>query len=137
MTTAEARKDTYTSERIELDQTHYEAWVDVTVMRQTYGERETLLSVNWVHRVRTDDGRVLSGPKGETYQFMKGSKALPGATYIWLFSGSNSYLDQFQSDEVYGVDDLINLAAAAYDGIYWPSEIDSSKTNPFRPYIVE
>lgn len=123
------RNDVYTTQRIDIDQPGYEAWIDVTVLRQFYGERQTLLSVQWQQRTRSEDLGQLRGPSGEAYQFPS------GATYVRHESGYNSYGSEFVADEAFEVDDLLNLAAAQWDGMFWPYDVDSTSTNPFRPFL--
>jgi hypothetical protein len=125
------RKDAYTKHRIDLAQERYEAWVDVTLLIQRYGERLTLVSVEWVEMTRAE-GRTLSGPRGAAYA--TGFQST-GHVYARHASGGNSYGLDFESADTFTACDLLNLAAAEYDEPRYGSSNEA--TNPFRPFVPE
>lgn len=134
----EQRKDTRERIRIDLDQQRYAAWLIVEITRQTYGERLTLVEVTWKLWTKSaNEPRPLYGPSGNAYWIPAREDrytSSPGKVYSWIETGSSSYLDTFDTADTFTPDDLLNVAAASWDGKFWPHAIDSTRTNPFRPY---
>jgi len=135
------RNDKYSHHRIEIAQERYEAWVDVTVLIQRYGDRLTLVSAEWTQRTRATEGhdrRVLSGPTGAAYWIpAREGDDRPGSVYARHASGGNSHGINFDTNDSYTACDLLALASEVWDTQYSHHGIDSSDTNPFRPYVPE
>jgi len=136
------RRDTHRAHRIDIPAEGYESWVDIDVHVQRYGERLTLVKVGWTARTRSG-ARDLRGPDGEAY-WVPGSEFLGRMTrgHVYARHGAafNSYGDDFETDEPWTAGDLLNLAAASWDGMYWPhlAHMEAGEpgdTNPFRPYV--
>lgn len=132
-----ATTETRTAHRMTIDQVGYEAWVDFTVLQQRDADTGelVLLDVSWVEKTRSD-GRTLRGADGVTYWF-PARHGRPGHVYARHSSGMNGHGLDFETDDAFTACDLVNLASATWDGMYWPHAVDSSDTNPFRPYVAE